>query len=102
MRGVRKRRKTGLAGGLEIVAVIIIIGVVAYMMMTNTRKLRTAEHEYTAKEELLERAIEEENARTEVLKEQKKYVKTDQYIEEVARDKLGLINPNEVLFKENE
>lgn len=83
-------------------AVIIIIGVVAYMMMTNTRKLRTAEHEYTAKEELLEREIEEENARTEALKEQKKYVKTDQYIEEVARDKLGLINPNEVLFKENE
>lgn len=102
MKKTTKRKKRGFAGALETVLVIVIIGLLAYMMFTNTRKLRTEEHEYAAREEILERQIAEEQERTETLLEQKKYVKTDEYIEEVAREKLGLINPDEVLFKEND
>ena len=29
----------------------------------------------------------------------KKYVGTDEYIEEVAREKLGLVKENEILFR---
>ena len=33
-------------------------------------------------------------------KEYQDYVKTDDYIREVAEDKLGLVDPNEILFKQ--
>ena len=44
--------------------------------------------------------IANEEQRTEDLNEKKVYVKTKQYIEEVARDKLGLVNPDEIILKE--
>ena len=37
--------------------------------------------------------------RDEKLKEYSKYVKTKKYIEEVAREKLGLIYEDEIIFK---
>jgi len=33
------------------------------------------------------------------VKEYEKYVQTDEYIKETAEDKLGLVNPNEIIFK---
>ena len=32
--------------------------------------------------------------------EQKEYMQTDEYIAEVARDKLGLVKGNEIVFEE--
>lgn len=100
--GKRKRKRTGLAGTIELLGITLIIGLVAYMMFANTKKLRAQEQEYSAREAALEQEIEAQNERTEELTEQKKYVKTDRYIEEVAREKLGLINPDEILFKEKD
>ena len=37
--------------------------------------------------------------RSEDLKEFKKYVKTDEYVEEIARDKLGLVYKDEIIFE---
>ena len=97
---IRKRKR--VTGSLEIIAVIIVIGMMAYIMMIKTNDLKVQQHEYTAKEQILLQQIEEENERTDVLNEKKKYVKTDQYIEEVAEDKLGLTKPGVVLFQEND
>ena len=36
---------------------------------------------------------------SEEVKEYEKYVQTDEYIKETAEDKLGLVNPNEIIFK---
>ena len=38
---------------------------------------------------------------SEQLKDEEQYVKTDEYVEEMAR-KLGLVYPNEVIFKPKE
>ena len=43
--------------------------------------------------------IKEEEKRSEEVKEYEKYVQTDEYIKETAEDKLGLVNPNEIIFK---
>mgnify|MGYP006877014463 CR=1 FL=1 len=40
--------------------------------------------------------------RTAELQEYKIYVKTKQYAEEVAKEKLGLVNPDEILLKPTE
>ena len=50
---------------------------------------------------LLEQIAEEE-ARTEELKEFETYTKTKKYAEEVAKDKLGLVYENQIIFQEND
>ena len=43
--------------------------------------------------------VEEEKNRSAELEEYRIYVQTKQYIEEVAKQKLGLVKPDEILLK---
>ena len=47
----------------------------------------------------LQTQIDAEKERSEEINKLKKYVGTDEYIEEVAREKLGLVKENEILFR---
>ena len=40
-----------------------------------------------------------EKDRTQDIEEQRKYMQTKKYVEEVAREKLGLVYPNETIYK---
>lgn len=46
--------------------------------------------------------MEEEYQRTEEIEETAEYMKTDEYVESVAREKLGLVKENEIVFREAE
>ena len=48
-----------------------------------------------------EAQLRDEEERTKKLEEYKVYVKTKQFAEEVAKEKLGLVNPDEILLKPN-
>jgi len=45
--------------------------------------------------------IDAETARSEEIEEYRKYTQTKAYVEEVAKDKLGLVYEGEILFKED-
>lgn len=45
--------------------------------------------------------IDVETARAEEIEEYRKYTQTKAYVEEVAKDKLGLVYEGEILFKED-
>ena len=55
---------------------------------------------YQEKEASLNDQIEEEKERTEEIDKTKEYMETDEYAEDVARNKLGLVKDNEVVFEE--
>ncbi len=84
------------------IGLTLLIAFVASTVYIDSREMRDQQRAYIEREQALERQISDEEQRTEVLNERKKYVTTKQYIEEVARDKLGLLNPDEVLLKEKE
>ena len=84
------------------IGLTLLIGFVASTVYIDSREMRDQQRAYIQREQALERQISDEEQRTEILNERKKYVTTKQYIEEVARDKLGLLNPDEVLLKEKE
>ena len=46
--------------------------------------------------------IEEEEQRSKDIEELGKYVQTKKYVEEVAKERLGLVYPDEILFKAKE
>ena len=48
---------------------------------------------------MLESQIEAEEKKSEELEEYSKYVQTKKYAEEVAKEKLGLVYEDEIIFK---
>ena len=84
--------------GMAAIAIVVLILLVGLTMHSNYLKARIAE--YAAKAAALKQSIEDEQDRTIVIDEQKEYMQTDEYIAEVARDKLGLVKGNEIVFEE--
>lgn len=62
-------------------------------------QLKKSNDAYKVQEEELQTQIDAEKERSEEINKLKKYVGTDEYIEEVAREKLGLVKENEILFR---
>lgn len=93
--GKRKRNRIAMA----------LIGVIALFLLSFLLYQRNKAQEqiarYNAQEVALKEKIEAENARTKEIDQLKEYMKTDEYAEEVAREKLGLVKDNEVVFQES-
>ena len=51
------------------------------------------------REEALEEAIASEERRAEEIEELEAYTKTKKYVEDVAKEKLGLVYEDEIIFK---
>ena len=85
---------------------MVVIGCVALILLGVTvqgsRNLESRVAYYTERAEALEESIEQEQARTEEIDDKKEYMQTDEYVEEVARNRLGLVKDNEIVFEESE
>ena len=83
-----------------VLGIMLAMGLVMFMMIMDSNDLKNREQTLIMREEALNSKLEEEARRTDELLQKKQYVKTHQYIEEVAREKLGLLKKDEVLIKE--
>ena len=92
----RKTRHNRFGMFLVTTVVVMMLVVVAIKSIELQQKLET----YQAKELLLQEQIEAEQERTKEIEEYEKYTQTKKYIEEVAKDKLGLVHEGEIIFKE--
>lgn len=81
---------------LVITAVLMMLVVVAVKSV----ELREKRATYLAREEQLMQEIEAEQERTEDIEEYQKYTQTKKYVEEVAKEKLGLVYEGEIIFKD--
>jgi cell division protein DivIC len=50
----------------------------------------------------VEKQIKEENQRTKEIEELQEYMKSDEYAEKTAKEKIGLVKDNEIIFKETD
>lgn len=92
----RKKRQNRFGMFLVSIAVIMMLVVVSFKSV----ELKEKKEVYHQKEVALEEQIEVEGNRAEEIAEFEKYTQTKKYIEEVARDKLGLVYEGEILFKD--
>lgn len=92
----RKKRQNKMAMLLVTTVVIMMLIVV----MVNSVELREKRASYLAREETLMQEIEAEQARTEKIEEYEKYTQTKKYVEEIAKNKLGLVYEGEIIFKD--
>ena len=90
------------ANRMAILGITMVVFCLAIAINTKGADLRKSDLAYAAKEEDLEQQVAAEEERARKLEEYKIYVKTKQYAEEVAKEKLGLVNPDEILLKPSE
>lgn len=77
--------------------VVLIVGVLS--MGYHILSLKAQQRYYAAREAELAYQIELEQQRTEELNEQEKFQLTMQYIIQIARERLGLVFPDEVIVE---
>ena len=92
----RRKNENRLGMSMAFLAIVMIVAVVGI----NSISLKQKQAKYIAREQELQQQIDAETARSEQLKELETYTKTKKYAEEVAKDKLGLVYDNEIIFKE--
>ena len=91
------RRKSKRKNGLKIiaVAVLVLFGVITYSSIGLQQEKRALEK----KKSELEAALQTEQERSVELEDQRAYMQTVRYIEEIARKVLGLVYPEETILR---
>lgn len=91
----RKKRQSRLG----MVLVTLVVMMLLTVIVVKSTQLKNKMAEYDAREAQLTEQIESEEKRTQELAEYEKYTKTAKYVEEVAKDKLGLVYEDEIIFE---
>ncbi len=84
---------------IGIIYVTLVVLILLVVLMFKSAELNEKEMAYIQQEEILQAQIDQEMARTEELLEYEKYTKTAKYVEEVAKEKLGLVYADEIIFE---
>lgn len=92
----RKRRQNKF-GMFLVFLVVIMIGVVVAVRSVD---MKATLAENRQREAELQNQIAAEEKRTEEIEEMEKYSETLGYTEDVAKEKLGLINEGEIIFRD--
>lgn len=96
---LRVRKKQNKFSEILVITVLVLMmAIVSYNRYELGKKLDA----YEKQEKLLDEQIAAEQARTEEIAEYAKYTKTKAYAEKIAKEKLGLVNENEIIYKTEE
>ncbi len=90
------KKRTGI--GVVAFVVLILCGIVSYQRIGLAE--RSDEANLTI--ERLQAQIQEQEERATDINNMKAYVQTKRYIEEMAREKLGLVYEDEIIFRAEE
>lgn len=94
----RKKRQNRLGMFLVTIVVLMLLVVVSI----NSVGLRQKKESYLEREQALQEQNDAEEERSEQIEEYRKYTQTKKYVEEVAKEKLGLVNEGEIIYKPEE
>ena len=94
------RRRAKRRGGALSVSVIVIAFLV--VMVVQVVHLKQKEAAYAAQKAQLEKQYTKESERADEIESMQQYMQSDQYIEDIAKSKLGLAYDNEIIFKEKD
>lgn len=88
----KKKRKN------EAVVLIPIWIVLAIFFCSSVGVQMSKYYGYKEREKALAAELDKEKERTDELNKELRYYESDAYVEKIAREKLGLVKPGEILF----
>lgn len=95
----KRKRRDKLGNRMTLIGITFVVLSMAVVVNLRGASLKDRDLEYQIKEENLQARLNQEESRAEQLEEERIYIKTKQYIEKVAKEKLGLVNSDEILLK---
>lgn len=95
----RKKANRKLQHKLSIYLITGVLVILGGTVTVASISLHKKNQGYMKQEAELVKQLEAEAARSEEIDELEEYVGTDEYVEDVAKEKLGLVYPNEILFE---
>ena len=101
-RARKRQNRNRLGNQLALAGIIAVVLSLAVVINVSASSLREKDLEYQAREASLNKTLLKEQARSEQLEEYRVYVQTKQYVEKIAKEKLGLVKKDEILFKAEE
>lgn len=90
------RNKVTMIGITSVVCLLMVI------LLVQGQRLNAQASANEQRMAELEQQIEDENQRTQEIGALEEYMQSDEYLEKVAKDKLGLIKDGEIIFKESD
>ncbi len=79
--------------------ITFVVAMILVVVFIKNGELKEKKAGYEKREQYLLEQIEEQNKRSEEIEEYRKYTKTKQYVEDMAKEKLGLVYKDEVIFE---
>lgn len=94
-RNKKNRKHSKICTGIIIVCILLLAGIVLY----TSADLREKREVLEAQAAELEIQIENAKAEYEALEAQEEYMQTKKFVEDVARNQLGLVYPDEIVIR---
>lgn len=95
----KRRKKPSSSNRRGMVAIAAIVMVLLVGLLVQSQKLSAQNRQYEAQKSELQQQINDEALRATEIENLHDYVNSTEYIEKVARDKLGLVYRDEILFQ---
>ena len=93
----RQKRNRGRSGSLILIALVVLLMVI--VIGYKAMGLKETLDANSQKEAELQQQLDDENKRAKDIEEYAKYTKTRKYVEEIAKEKLGLVHDGETVYK---
>lgn len=95
----KSKRRQSKAASFMIAATVVLVWVFAIVIASD---LHRKSRDLSQTERMLEQRIEQATATHDNLIAKEEYMKTDQYIEDMAKEKLGMVYPDEIVIRPKE
>ena len=80
--------------------IVLMVGFLSVVMAMQLVSLHHKSEQYMAREKALEEELRDQKERQQELIDYEQYTKSEEYTRNTAKSKLGLVSPNEIIFRE--
>ena len=97
-KGTKRSRRRGPNNRTGMILICIVLGMVIAVTVVRVLTINKTLEVYNEKEAYYSELVQKEEKRSEELVDFEKYTQTDAYIEEVAKERFGLVKDGEIIF----
>ncbi|MBR7057298.1 MAG: septum formation initiator [Stomatobaculum sp.] len=99
VRTSKRKEAEKVDNGIAMFTITVVVICMALAVGIKVHSLRGKQEMYQERERVLIEQVAAEEERAAELEQERLYIQTNGYIEKTAKEKLGLVNPDEILLK---
>lgn len=98
----RSKNNKKISSRMGVITVICCLVLLAIVVFYKAKSLETQKQDLQVQAAELQEQLDDAKQRHKELEQKEEYMKTDDYVESVARSQLGLVYPDEIVIKPEE